>query len=203
MNAILKWQSKISCCIKQLLTTFNFINEMSFSQAKTSHQKIVDGFKWKIIMVVGKIKKKGLLVSCFLYYFLWVVALSRKQGCVVLTKIQLVPVLNWWCLAVLNHIVLYPIVWNVTYFPILIWQNWTKYWTKVVIHGNLVHTKVMPKGITNLSTLRYMTARFTTQLLELSFVLVRLANKDTFTALSQITLDARQTGSSSRSYRMS
>ena len=107
LNAILKWQSKISCCIKQLLTTFNFINEMSFSQAKTSHQKIVDGFKWKIIMVVGKIKKKGLLVSCFLYYFLWVVALSRKQGCVVLTKIQLVPVLSWWCLAVLNNIILW------------------------------------------------------------------------------------------------
>ena len=30
-------------------------------------------------------------------------------------------------------------------------------------------------------------------LLELSFVLVRLASKDTFTALSQINLDARQT----------
>ena len=48
---------------------------------------------------------------------------------------------------------------NVTYFPILIWQQWTKYWTKVVIHGNLVPTTVTPKGITNRSTLRYMTAR--------------------------------------------
>ena len=54
-------------------------------------------------------------------------------------------------------------------FPILIWQKWTKYWTKVVIHGNFVHTKVTYKGIT-------------------------------FTALSQITLYARQTGSSGRSY---
>ena len=51
------------------------------------------------------------------------------------------------------------IVRNVTYFSILIWQKWTKYWTKVVIHGNLVVTRIMPKGITNLSTLRYITAR--------------------------------------------
>ena len=42
---------------------------------------------------------------------------------------------------------------NVTNFPILIWQQWTKYWTKVVIHGNLVPTKVTPKGIMNRSTL--------------------------------------------------
>ena len=73
--------------------------------------------------------------------------------------------LSWWCLAVLDYIVLYSIVLhltlvgNVTYFPILVWQKWTKYWTKVVIHGNSVHTKVTSKGITNQSTLEYMTAR--------------------------------------------
>ena len=73
--------------------------------------------------------------------------------------------LSWWCLAVLDYIVLYSIVLhltlvgNVTYFPILVWQKWTKYWTKVVIHGNSVHTKVTSKGITNRFTLEYMTAR--------------------------------------------
>ena len=57
-------------------------------------------------------------------------------------------VLSWWCLAVLNYIVLYSIVLhltlvrNVTYFPILIWQKWPNYWTKVIICGNFVHTKV-------------------------------------------------------------
>ena len=28
------------------------------------------------------------------------------------------------------------------YFPILIWQKWTKYWTKVIFPGNSVPTKV-------------------------------------------------------------
>ena len=42
----------------------------------------------------------------------------------------------------------------VTLFPILIWQKWTKYQTKIVIHGNLGLTKVTPKGITNRSTLK-------------------------------------------------
>ena len=39
-----------------------------------------------------------------------------------------------------------------TYFPTLVWEKWTKYWTKVVIHGNLVPTKVTPKGIANQQT---------------------------------------------------
>ena len=51
------------------------------------------------------------------------------------------------------------LVQNVTYFPILIWQQWSEYWTKVIIHGNLVPMTLTPKGITNPSTLRYMTAR--------------------------------------------
>ena len=67
-------------------------------------------------------------------------------------------VLSWLCLALLDYIALYSIVLyltlvqNVTYNPFLIWQSWTKYWTKVVINGNFVHTKVMYKGITNRST---------------------------------------------------
>ena len=40
---------------------------------------------------------------------------------------------------------------KVKYFPIIIWQKWTKYWTKVIICGNSVHTKVTFKGITNQS----------------------------------------------------
>ena len=32
---------------------------------------------------------------------------------------------------------------------ILVWQKWTKYWTKVVIYGNFVHTNVTYQGITN------------------------------------------------------
>ena len=72
-------------------------------------------------------------------------------------------VLSWWCFVVFNYtcimLVCTLLVQNVSLFPILIWQKWTKCWTKVVIHGNLVPTKATPKGITNLSTLRYMTAR--------------------------------------------
>ena len=55
-----------------------------------------------------------------------------------ISKISTV-VLSWWCLTVLNYSVLYLIVLhltlvqNVTYFPILIWQKWTKCWIKVVI----------------------------------------------------------------------
>ena len=44
------------------------------------------------------------------------------------------------------------LVQNVIYFPILVWEKWTKYGTKVVIHGNLVPSKVKAKGITNQST---------------------------------------------------
>ena len=68
-------------------------------------------------------------------------------------------VLSCGCLAVLDYIALYSIVLcltfiqNVTtYYPILIWQKWTKYRTKVVIYGNFVHTQVTYKGITNCST---------------------------------------------------
>ena len=43
---------------------------------------------------------------------------------------------------------------NITYFPILIWQKWTNFWTKVVICGNFVRTNVTYKGITNRSPLR-------------------------------------------------
>ena len=49
---------------------------------------------------------------------------------------------------VLYSFVLYlTLVQNVTLFPILIWQKWTKWQTKVVIHANLVLTKETPKGI--------------------------------------------------------
>ena len=34
---------------------------------------------------------------------------------------------------------------NVQYFPILIWQKWTKNWTKVMFCGNQVPTKVTIK----------------------------------------------------------
>ena len=46
------------------------------------------------------------------------------------------------------------LVQNAALFPIIIWQKGTKWGTKVVIHGNLVLTKVIPKGITNRSTLK-------------------------------------------------
>ena len=90
-------------------------------------------------------------------YFLW----NKKQNihitlntqCTTLcacTRETIKKVLFWvggvWLysiILVLYSIVLHlTLVRNVTYFPILIWQKLTKYWTKVVIHGNLVPTKV-------------------------------------------------------------
>ena len=62
-------------------------------------------------------------------------------------------VLCWWCLAILDYIVLYSIVLhltlvrNVDNFPILVWQQWTKYWIKVVTLGDSVHTKVLGKSL--------------------------------------------------------
>ena len=69
-------------------------------------------------------------------------------------------VLSWWCLAELDYtcIILTHPLFNISpkfyLFPILIWQKWTKCQTKVIIHGNLVLTKVTPKGIRNRSTLK-------------------------------------------------
>ena len=42
----------------------------------------------------------------------------------------------------------------VHYFPILIWQTWTKHWTKVVIRVNLDHIKLTSKGNASRSTLK-------------------------------------------------
>ena len=70
------------------------------------------------------------------------------------------PVLSWWCLAVLDYacIILVCALLNNSpkcYFvSYSIWQKWTKWRTNVIIHGNLVLTKVTTKGITNRSTLK-------------------------------------------------
>ena len=69
-------------------------------------------------------------------------------------------VLSWWCLAVLNYVVLYSfvphlaLVRNVNYLSILRWKKLTKCWTKVVIYGSFVRTNMTHKRITNRSPLR-------------------------------------------------
>ena len=49
------------------------------------------------------------------------------------------------CLYYARFVPYLTLVQNVTLFPILIWQTWTKCRTKVLIYGNLVLTKVTPK----------------------------------------------------------
>ena len=56
----------------------------------------------------------------------------------------------------------------------------------VLLYSNLLLCSLLLKS-------KRLVKVVTTQLLKLSFVSVRLASKDTFTSLSQITLDARQT----------
>ena len=50
-------------------------------------------------------------------------------------------------------------------FLFLIWQKWTKYWTKVVIHGNLVPTVRGAECL--LTILLYNFVRFATSSTEL------------------------------------
>ena len=71
-----------------------------------------------------------------------------NQGAVVL---GMPSVLSWCCSVVLECTSLHSIVLhfnmspNVQYFPILIWQKWTKNWTKVMFCGYQVPTKVTIK----------------------------------------------------------
>ena len=53
----------------------------------------------------------------------------------------------WLYSIVLHYDLIFTLVQNVEYFSILIWQKCTKYWTKVIVCGNSVHTKWRPKGL--------------------------------------------------------
>ena len=76
-------------------------------------------------------------------------------------------------------------------FPILVWQKWTKFWTNV-LDFTLVFSYLLSQRLVKVVT---------TLLLELSFVLVRLSVRYLNCSLPNPSLCARQTGSSSKSYR--
>ena len=86
--------------------------------------------------------------SCFLPDFKSVDHRHRPLLITSRHRIKKVSVLSGWCFAFSTKLVLLSImlclilVQNVTCFPILIWQKWTKCRTKVVIHGDLVPNKV-------------------------------------------------------------